>query len=109
MRIVRILIGLLIFACLVPPAVLVLTGLIARWAGCDIDPDAPVRCIIMDGNYGDILHALTRFGWLTIASIPIMAGVIAVWILIEVISRLRSPAKSAPQTPANSRNRDRGS
>jgi uncharacterized membrane protein len=110
MRFFRMLMGLLILACLVPPLVLLAATLIARGAGCDIDPDVPVQCGILGGNYGDILYAMGHFGWYAVETLPILAALLAVWLLIETVRALGRPRKqSARQTPASSRKRERGS
>ena len=62
MRFIRMLVGLLILLCLVPPLVLVAAALIGRWTGCEVDPDAPHACRLLGGDYGDYLYSLVRFG-----------------------------------------------
>ncbi len=110
MRAFRRLIVLIVLACLVPPLSLLMATAIARWAGCDIDPDVQLRCEIFGGDYGDILYQLTHFGWYAVETLPIAAAVIVSWLFIEIVrpkGKRAAPAK--PQTPANSRKRARGS
>jgi hypothetical protein len=110
MRAFRMLTGLLILACLAPPLVLLAATLIARGAGCDIDPDVPVRCEILGGDYGDILYAMGHFGWYAVETLPILAALLVTWMLIEIVRALGRPRKQpVRQAPASSRNRDRGS
>ncbi|MGA7328842.1 MAG: hypothetical protein WBX25_31235 [Rhodomicrobium sp.] len=110
MRTVRLLVVLLILLCLVPPLTLVMAGVVARQAGCQLDPDAPVPCQILGGDYGDPIYTLTRFGWYTVETLPILVALLISWLLIEVVRSIMSPRKQFPsQTPANSRNRVRGS
>jgi uncharacterized membrane protein len=111
MRALRMLLGLVALACLVPPLSLLLASLLARWAGCDIDPDAPVTCHILGGDYGDILYGLTHFGWYAIFTLPILAAVLVAWILIEIVRSIGKPRSAAPHrhTSASSRKRERGS
>jgi hypothetical protein len=109
MRIFRTLMVLLILICLTPPLVLLAAGLIARWSGCGLDPETPLTCKILGGDYGDILHGMARFGWHTVETIPALAALLISWVLIEVVRAMRGPAKPAAQTPTNSRNRARGS
>ncbi|MGO9543497.1 MAG: hypothetical protein ACLPPF_01690 [Rhodomicrobium sp.] len=110
MRIFRTLAGLLILLCLLPPLVLLAASLIARWAGCQLDPDVEVACQVLGGNYGDILYAMTHFGWHAVETVPILAVLLAGWLLIEVVRAMGKPRKpAARQTPASSRNRERGS
>ncbi len=111
MRFFRRLAGLLILLCLVPPLVLLGAALIGRWAGCDVDPDAPHVCQMLGGDYGDILYALAHFGDNAAAAIVVLAALLVSWVLIEIVRATGGgPRKRpAPQTPANSRNRERGS
>jgi hypothetical protein len=111
MRFIRMLAGLLILLCLVPPLVLVAAALIGRWIGCEVDPDAPHACRLLGGDYGDILYSLVRFGDNAGAAIAVLMAVLVSWALIEIAGSVgRSPRKKpAPQTPASSRNRERGS
>ncbi len=110
MRVFRLLVVLLIFLCLVPPLTLAAAGLIAGEAGCQLDPDAPVPCQILGGDYGDVIYTLTHFGWYTVETLPVLIALLVTWILLEIVRSIMLPRKqSASQTPANSRNRVRGS
>ena len=110
MRFIRMLAGLLVLLCLVPPLVLVAAALIGRWTGCDVDPDAPHVCLL-GGDYGDILYSLAHFGDNTGAAILALVALLVSWALIEIVGAIgRSPRKKpVTQTPASSRNRKRGS
>jgi len=110
MRFFRMLAGLLVLICLVPPLILLAASLLARWAGCEIDPDVPAACRVLGGDYGDILYAMAHFGWRTVETIPVLAVLLVSWLLIEIARVLGSPRKrTRSQTPANSLNRERGS
>ncbi len=111
MRFFRKFASFLILLCLVPPAVLLAAVFIGRWTGCEADPDAPHVCQVLGGDYGDILYALANFGANTGAAILLLAALLVSWVLIEIVRAFGGgPRKTpAPQTPANSRNRDRGS
>ena len=124
MRTFRFLILLLILLCLVPPLSLLAAALLARQAGCGLDlpPVTPVPCTILGGDYGDILFALANFGWFTIETLPVIAALLAGWIIVEIVRAMGQPAKPRPQkaasvsrrmrqpsVPAASRNRERGS
>ncbi len=111
MRLFRKLMGVLILLCLVPPLVLVATALTGRWTGCEIDPDAPHACQLTGIDYGGILHSLARFGQNTGAAVLLLAALLISWALIEIMRAIgRAPRKKpVVQTPASSRNRERGS
>jgi hypothetical protein len=110
MRFFRTAVLFLILLCLVPPLVLLIVSLLARWAGCDLDPDVQVTCNALGGDYGDIFYAMAHFGWRTVWTLPILATLLIGWAVIEILRNLGGTRKSAaPQTPADSRNRERGS
>lgn len=122
MRFLRTLIILSLLLCLVPPLSLLAAGLIARWAGCGLDPNMPVTCTILGSDYGGLLFTLVDFGYYTIETIPAIVALLAVWVTVEIVRSMARPKKApepqgaarskkpgAPQTPAASRNRARGS
>jgi hypothetical protein len=99
----------LILLCLVPPLVLLMVSLLARWAGCDLDPDVQVPCNVLGGDYGDILYSMVHFGWRAVWTLPILATLLIGWIVIEILKNIGRARKPAAHTPADSRNRERGS
>ncbi len=110
MRGFRTLVVLLVFLCLIPPLSLLAVGLIARWAECQLDPDAPLRCVIVGGDYGDILFSIANFGWYAVATLPLLVALLVGWLLIESVRFVGRPKKlQERQAPAASRNRVRGS
>jgi hypothetical protein len=110
MHLFRMIVLLLIVLCLVPPLVLLTASLLARWAGCDIDPDAQIPCKILEGDYGNVLYSMTHFGWNAVWTLPVLAALLVGWIAVEALRTLGRPRKPAVrQTPATSRNRARGS
>ncbi len=131
MRIFRTFIVLGLLLCLVPALSLLAAGLIARWAGCELDlpPNTPLPCAILGGDYGDVLFALAEFGWYAVGTLPAFVALLAGWLVVEIVRamgrprktprqpqqfsasrRLRQPpASRQPQAPAASRNRARGS
>jgi hypothetical protein len=130
MRAFRTLIILTMLLCLVPPLSLLAAGLLARWAGCDLDlpPVTPLPCTILGGDYGNVLFALAHFGWYAVETIPAFGALLAAWIIVEIIHAMgrsrktRQPAAPSfsrklpysqklrqPPAPAASRNRARGS
>jgi hypothetical protein len=124
MRAFRTLTILLMLLCLVPPLSLLAAGLIARWAGCELDlpPNTPLPCTILGGDYGNVLFALADFGWYAVGTIPAFVALLAGWLIVEIVramGRPRKPRQPAtpsfsrklrqPPAPAASRNRARGS
>jgi hypothetical protein len=135
MRAFRTLIILGMLLCLVPPLSLLAAGLIARWAGCELDlpPNTPLPCSILGGDYGNVLFALAEFGWYAVGTIPAFIALLAAWPIVEIVRAMgrsrkprqppapsfsrklrHSPAPATPRNrqppaPAASRNRARGS
>ncbi|MFZ1108201.1 MAG: hypothetical protein WAN43_07635 [Rhodomicrobium sp.] len=112
MRALRTLIIVVLLLCLVPPASLLAATLIARWAKCELDPNAPVACTAFGSDIGDILFKVADFGFYAVETIPTFVALLAGWIVIEIVRAMGRPKKkpqSKRQTPAPSRNRARGS
>ena len=135
MRAFRTLIIVMMLLCLVPLLSLLAAGLIARWAGCELDlpPNTPLPCAILGSDYGNVLFALAEFGWYAVGTIPAFVALLAGWLIVEIVRaaggprkprqppapsfsrKLRhTPAPTAsrnrhPPAPAASRNRARGS
>ena len=127
MRAFRLLIILLLLLCLVPPLSLLMAGLIARWASCQLDPNTPVPCAILGGDYGGVLFAIADFGYYAVETIPAFIALLAGWLIVEGVRRIGRPRKPArpplarpvvpfpkgqrpqSQAPAASRKRARGS
>jgi hypothetical protein len=112
MRALRTLIIFVLLLCLVPPASLLAATLIARWAKCELDPNAPVSCTVLGSDIGDVLFKVADFGYFAVETIPTFVALLAAWIVIEIIramGRPKLPPQAKRQTPAPSRNRARGS
>ncbi len=124
MRTFRTFIVLILFLCLVPALSLLAAGLIARWAGCELDlpPNTPLPCTILGGDYGTMLFALADFGWYAVGTLPAFVALLAGWLTVEIVRSMGRPKKPRkpeplaasrklrqPPAPAASRNRARGS
>jgi hypothetical protein len=112
MRALRTLIIFVLLLCLVPPASLLAVTLIARWAKCELDPNAPVTCTVFGSDIGDFLFKVADFGYYAVETIPTFIALLAGWIVIEIVravGRPRKPPQTKRQAPAASRNRARGS
>ncbi len=125
MRTFRTFIVLTLLLCLVPVLSLLAAGLIARWAGCDLDlpPNVALPCTILGSDYGTALFALADFGWYAVGTLPAFVALLAGWITVEIVRAMGRPRRQPPkpeplsasrrlrQPPAAaaSRNRARGS
>ena len=103
MRAFRTLIIICMLLCLVPPLSLLAAGLVARWAGCELDlpPNTPLPCTILGGDYGDVLFALADFGWYAVGTIPAFVALLAGWLIVELVRAVGRPRKPR-QPPASS-------
>jgi hypothetical protein len=106
MRAFRILIVFLLLLCLLPPLSLLAATLIARWARCELDQNAPVQCTMFGGDYGGLLYAVEDFGYFAVETIPAFVALLAGWLIVEIV---RAMGRRKPQAPAASRKRVRGS
>lgn len=93
MRAARTAIVLLMILCLIPGISLLSAALMARWAGCQLDPDTPLPCPIMGSDFGGPLFALADFGWLSVATFPVLVALLASWLLIELVHAAGKPPK----------------
>jgi hypothetical protein len=110
MRAFRIFVLLALFCCLVPVLSLAGATYLARWAGCELDPDVPVACTVFGRDLGETLFAVAQFGWNAIVTLPIFGALLAAWVVTELISLMgRRTVPQRRQAPATSRNRARGS
>jgi hypothetical protein len=111
MRLFRMLMGVLVLLCLVPPLVLVAAALAGRWTGCEVDSDTPHACQTIAGDYGGILYSMAHFGENAGAAILALAALLVSWLLMEIAAAIGGAPRKKPatQTPASSRNRERGS
>ena len=82
---------------------------LARWADCGLDPEAPLKCQALGGDYGDVLYAIEHFGYYAVATLPMAAALLISWIVIEIVFGPSRGKPAQPQTPASSWNLDRGS
>ncbi len=110
MRGFRILVLIALLCCIVPVLSLALATYLARWGGCELDHDVPLPCNALGGDYGEPLFAIWQFGLLSVITVPIMAALVATWVIAEIINLLgRRSEPARRQAPATSRNRARGS
>ncbi len=109
MRFFRKLAGFLVLICLVPALALLAAASLARWAECGLDPETPLKCPALGGDYGDILYSIEHFGYYAVATLPMAAALLISWIAIEIAFGLGRGKPAQPQTPASSRNFERGS
>ena len=107
MRAFRTLIIVVLLLCLVPPASLLAATLIARWAKCELDPNAPVACTAFGSDIGDILFKVADFGFYAVETIPTFVALLAGWIVVEIVRAMGRPKKT-PSVKASDARSPRG-
>jgi hypothetical protein len=85
MRWVRLLFFLVLIACLSPVIAVAIAGSIANRHGCTLNEGAIHPCVIDGVDYGRDLYTLAMMGWLMIATLPVAAGTIVLWVVIEAV------------------------
>jgi hypothetical protein len=96
MRIFRRFIAVLSLICLIPVCALLLACMLARWSGCEIDPDLPVAFHIPGSDCRGILYGMADFGWLTVAAVPLLVALGICWVIVEIVQAIGHPAKQDP-------------
>jgi hypothetical protein len=94
MRTFRISMIIALLVCLAPVASTLLAMAVAKLYGCTLHEGNVNPCIIAGGDRGSLLYNLAMWGWLMLATVPIGAGLILVWIVTEIIRRVRGRAPS---------------
>lgn len=89
MRLFRVLILLAILACLSPLISTALAGWIAASHGCTLHEGFANPCVINGTDYGETLYTMGVMGWLMLATLPVAAGLILLWIVVEIAAFIR--------------------
>lgn len=89
---VRLVILLVLLACLAPAVSLGVAAIIANWNGCSLNEGAVSPCIIGGVDYGQTLYTMFMMGWFLMATLPTATATLALWVLIEVAKWLRTRA-----------------
>jgi hypothetical protein len=94
MRVFRALMAILLLVCLLPLISMAVAESIAQLNGCTLDLAAVHPCIVGGKDIGQTLLTLGMMGWFLFATMPGVAAVIVVWILVEVIAWLKRTSSS---------------
>lgn len=94
MRLFRILTALAILACLSPMISVAIAGYIASSHGCTLHEGFPNPCVINGTDYGETLYTMGVLGWLMLATMPIAAGLLLLWIVVEVAAFIHRRRKA---------------
>ncbi|WP_284343587.1 hypothetical protein [Devosia nitrariae] len=80
---VLVLVLILAFA-LSPVASVAIAGWLAEANGCDLDEGSIHVCMIGDGDWGPTLYTMFVMGWFMLATLPMGAMGLAIWLLVLV-------------------------
>jgi ABC-type Fe3+ transport system permease subunit len=94
MRLFRIAISVAMAFCLLPLAAVILSALIAGYAGCQLDEGGAHPCVIGGHDYGETLVTMFVSGWFALITVPILMVLVPVWIARELLHR-RKAGKAA--------------
>jgi hypothetical protein len=94
MRLFRIAVALGLALCLLPLVSTMAAGLIASHYGCQLNEGSVHPCVIGGQDRGSTLYTLGMMGWFMIATLPIGAGLVVLWLAVELIRLLRIKVRS---------------
>ncbi len=96
MRQFRIVVLVVVLVCFAPLLSAVLAGSIASSFGCTLHEGFANPCLIGGVDWGETLYALGMMGWFMIATLPIAALVLLVWLIVELVAAVRR-RRAAPR------------
>lgn len=91
---------LILVLALAPIASVLLASLLGRLNGCRLDEANAYPCIILGADWGDVLAGMFVLGWLMLATLPLGAMALLVWLAILLIHlfRRRNLRQVEPET-----------
>jgi hypothetical protein len=92
MRIFRLAMLAFSLLCLSPAFILAGVAIVSSACGCQVHEGYANPCIINGRDVGGLFYSLGMRGWLVMATLPVLAGVPALWIAAELIRFLISRA-----------------
>jgi hypothetical protein len=94
MRAFRALMAVLLFLCLLPMMSMAVAEFIAQIYGCKLDLASVHPCIVGGRDIGHDLLTLGMMGYFLFATMPGVAAIVVVWVVVELIRwmRVRSTA-----------------
>lgn len=78
-----------VVAAVLPLAVTFLAYGIAQYNGCTLNEGNPHPCVIWGADRGQALYNMGVMFWLTMMTLPLAVGAIAVWLVAEILAFLR--------------------
>lgn len=93
MRQVRRIFFILFLICLLPLVAALVSASIAAVLGCELNEASTSVCLIAGLDIGATLSALFVLGWVSLISLPMMMGLIGLWVLVELWAHWRTRRK----------------
>lgn len=75
--------------CLAPIISTAIAGYIAQSHGCTLHEGFVNPCVIDGEDWGQTLYTMAMMGWFMIATVPIAAGLLLLWIIVEIVRLVR--------------------
>jgi hypothetical protein len=85
MRAFRILMSIVVLACLTPFFSMMAAQAIAFIYGCDLSLAATQPCMAHGTDIGSNLLTMGMMGWFLMTTLPVMLGVVILWIAVEIV------------------------
>lgn len=85
MRIFRAVMSLALLACLSPLLSMAVAEILGQIHGCKVDFVSTQPCVAGGEDISGTLRTLGMMGYFLMATLPVAAGVVATWIIVELI------------------------
>ena len=92
MRAFRAVMAVLLFICLLPLMSMAVAEFIAQVNGCKLDLAGAHPCIVGGRDIGHDLLTLGMMGYFLFATMPAVAGIVVLWVVVELIAFVRRRA-----------------
>ncbi|MDX2257293.1 MAG: hypothetical protein NW205_00095 [Hyphomicrobiaceae bacterium] len=81
---------------LAPLICVVIAGTIADAHGCRLHEGFVNPCMISGEDWGKALYTMAVMGWFAIATLPLGAMAIVVWLVVEIVVAVRRRGRPKP-------------
>ena len=88
MRAFRIVMAVVSAVCLLPFVSLALALAVAALGQCRVDEGSVHPCIIAGIDLGSALYFMNVVPWLGLGTLPLLAVVLLLWVIVELVRRL---------------------
>ena len=92
MRAFRAVMAILLFICLLPLMSMAAAEFIAQVNGCKLDLTGAHPCVVGGRDIGHDLLTLGMMGYFLFATMPAVAAIVVLWVLVELVAFARRRA-----------------